>query len=77
MTYGKFTYLYQDINSKGLDFSQRFETMYSFLKKDKASMGISESTATPQGLVASDCSPLGDSYYVCEKQGRNFIFVRQ
>ncbi|PUA30047.1 MAG: hypothetical protein B0W54_05830 [Cellvibrio sp. 79] len=77
MTYGKFTYLYQDINSKGLDFSQRFETMYGFLKKDKASMGVSESTATPQGLVASDCSPLGDSYYVCEKQGRNFIFARQ
>lgn len=77
MTYGKFTYLYQDINSKGLDFSQRFETMYSFLKKDKASMGVSESTATPQGLAASDCNPLGDSYYVCEKQGRNFIFTRQ
>lgn len=77
MTYGKFTYLYQDINSKGLDFAQRFETMYSFLKKDKASMGVSESTAIPQGLIADDCSPLGDSYYVCEMQGRNFIFTRQ
>lgn len=77
MTYGKFTYLYQDINSKGLDFVQRFETMYSFLKKDKASMGVSESTAMPQGLVEGDCSPLGDTFYVCEKQGRNFIFARQ
>ncbi len=77
MTYGKFTYLYQDINSKGLDFAQRFETMYSFLKKDKASMGVSESTAIPQGLVAGDCSPLDNTFYVCEKQGRNFIFARQ
>ncbi len=77
MTFGKFTYLYQDIKSKGLDFAQRFETMYSFLKKDKASMGVSESTVMPQGLIAGDCSPLGDRYYVCEKQGRNFIFTRQ
>ncbi len=77
MTYRKFAYLYQDINSKGLDFSQRFETMFGFLKKDKATMGVSESTAIPAGLTAGDCSPLGDSYYVCEKQGRNFIFVLQ
>lgn len=77
MTYGKFTYLYRDINGKGLDFSQRFETMYSFLKKDKASMGVSESINLPPGLLASDCSQLGDMYYVCEKQGRNFIFARQ
>lgn len=77
MTYGKFAYLYQDISSKGLDFTQRFETMYGFLKKDKASMGISESISVPPGLVAGECSPLGETYYVCEKQGRNFIFVRQ
>lgn len=77
MTYRKFAYLYQDINSKGLDFSQRFETMFGFLKKDKATMGVSESSAMPTGLSASDCSPLGDAYYVCENQGRNFIFVRQ
>lgn len=77
MTYGKFTFLYQDIKSKGLDFAQRFETMYGFLKKDKASMSVSESVSVPPGLAAGDCSPLGDAYYICEKQGRNFIFIRQ
>lgn len=77
MTYGKFAYLYQDISSKGLDFTQRFETMYGFLKKDKTSMGVSESVTVPPGLVASECSLLGDTYYVCEQQGRNYIFVRQ
>lgn len=77
MTYGKFTYLYQDITRKGLDFSQRFETMFSFLKKDKANMGVSESAVLPQDVNGRDCNPLGDSFYVCESQGRNFIFVRQ
>ncbi len=77
MTYGKFAYLYQDIKAKGLDFSQRFETMFGFLKKDKATMGLSEAIALPQGVVVDDCNPLEDNHYICEKQGRNFIFVRQ
>lgn len=77
MTYRKFAYLYADLQSKGLDFSQRFETMYGFLKKDKATMGVSESTRVPQGLDPNFCSPLGEQFYVCDLQGRNYIFVAQ
>lgn len=77
MTYRKFAYLYQDLQSKGLDFSQRFETMYGFLKKDKAAMGISESTRVPEGLNATLCSPLVERFYVCDLQGRNYIFASQ
>ena len=77
MTYRKFAYLYSDLQSKGLDFSQRFETMYGFLKKDKATMGVSESTRVPAGLVADYCSPLGEHFYVCDLQGRNYIFELQ
>jgi hypothetical protein len=74
MTYGKFAYLYQDLHSKGLDFAQRFEIMYGFLKKDKANMGVSESSNIPKGLSVQDCSPLTDARYVCDFQGRNYIF---
>lgn len=77
MTYRKFAYLYQDLQSKGLDFSQRFETMYGFLKKDKAAMGVSESTRVPEGLNANLCSPLAERFYVCDLQGRNYIFALQ
>ena len=75
MTYRKFAYLYSYLHSKGLDFSQRFETMYGFLKKDKATMGVSESTRVPQGLAADDCSALDERFYVCDLQGRNYIFA--
>lgn len=75
MTYKKFAYLYQDLQTKGLDFSQRFETMYGFLKKDKATMGVSESASVPQGLDASYCSLLDEQFYVCDLQGRNYIFA--
>lgn len=77
MTYRKFAFLYHDIQTKGLDFSQRFETMFNFLKKDKASMGVSESSTIPKGLSVQDCSPLTDIYYVCDYQNRNYIFVKQ
>ncbi|MDO8343191.1 MAG: hypothetical protein Q7T48_08340 [Cellvibrio sp.] len=77
MTYGKFAYLYQDLRTKGLDFSQRFEIMYGFLKKDKANMGVSESSSAPKGLSLHDCSTLGDARYICDYQGRNYIFEMQ
>lgn len=77
MTYGKFAYLYQDLHTKGLDFSQRFEIMYGFLKKDKANLGVSESSSAPKGLSLHDCSTLGDARYICDYQGRNYIFEMQ
>jgi hypothetical protein len=77
MTYRKFAYLYQDLHTKGLDFPQRFEIMYGFLKKDKANMGVSESASAPKGLSLHDCSRLGDARYICDYQGRNYIFEMQ
>jgi hypothetical protein len=77
MTYRKFAYLYQDLQSKGLDFTQRFETMFSFLKKDKASMAVSESIHLPATVTLADCSELGSHYYVCDAQGKNYIFARR
>jgi hypothetical protein len=77
MTYGKFAYLYQDLHTKGLDFPQRFEIMYGFLKKDKANMGVSESSNAPKGLSLQDCVALTDARYICDHQGRNYIFELQ
>jgi hypothetical protein len=77
MTYGKFAYLYQDLSTKGLDFPQRFEVMYGFLKKDKATMGVSESSGAPKNISMNECVALMDMRYVCDHQGRNYIFESQ
>lgn len=74
MTFRKFAYLYQDLQTKGLDFSQRFETMFGFLKKDKAAMTVSEFISVPVGIKLADCSELGSRYYACDYQSRNYIF---
>jgi hypothetical protein len=77
MTYTKFAYLYQDLQIKGLDFPRRFEMMFGFLKKDKASMGVSEAVSIPAGVSVNDCSLLTESRYACDYQGRNYIFDAQ
>lgn len=74
MTYAKFSYLYQDLQSKGLDFTQRFEIMFGFLKKDKAAMAVSESISIPAALSMDDCSELGSRYFICDHERRNYIF---
>lgn len=77
MSYRKFAFLYQDLQTKGLDFAQRFETMFRFLKQDKAAMSVSEMISSPTGLRAEYCSALGELYYVCDYQGKNLVFVRR
>lgn len=77
LSYSKFVFLFYDLQEKGLDFSQRFETMYNFLKKDKASMGVSEALNPDASLSLDDCAPLPQSFWVCQKAGRNFVFAAQ
>jgi hypothetical protein len=75
MTYGKFSFLFYDLHEKGLNFSQRFETMYGFLKKDKASMGVSEKLTADQQLNLSDCDFLSAQLLVCSRAGRNYLYL--
>lgn len=75
MTYSKFSFLFFDLHEKGLNFSQRFEIMYGFLKKDKANMGVSEKLTPDQQLSLADCDPLSEQLLVCSRAGRNYLFV--
>ncbi len=77
MTYGKFYFLFFDLQEKGLDFSQRFETMYGFLKKDKATMGVSETLTPDSQLETKDCDPLAEHMWVCSRSGRNYLYLTE
>ncbi len=76
MSYGKFTHLYRDLASKGVNFTRRFETMYEFLKKDKRSLAVSERLRLNKGMSISDCGDVSDSLIVCSKSGRNYVYRR-
>lgn len=73
LSYGKFSYLFEDLNSKGLSFSERFETMYRYLKKDKRSMAVPAKSQAPAELVVEDCYLL-EPLLVCRSDGHNWLF---
>ena len=69
--------MFFDLQEKGLDFSQRFETMYGFLKKDKATMGVSETLTPDSQLETKDCDPLAEHMWVCSRSGRNYLYLAE
>lgn len=76
MSFTKFYLLFEDMSDKGADFSARFETMYQFLKKDKANMFVSEGVNPIAGLTIDDCARLTDKMFVCDNQRRNTIYIK-
>lgn len=75
-SFGNFSYLFYDYHAKGLNFNQRFANLFRYLKKDKATLPISDKAADTRQLTLADCAPLADQYFVCEHQGKNLLFSR-
>jgi hypothetical protein len=73
-SYAKFVFLFQDVTSKGIDFSQRFETMFGFLKQDKQRLAVNEQPAKNVRVVKEQCDWLAKSLVVCDVGGKNYIY---
>lgn len=75
MSYGKFEYLFADLYQKGVNFNDRFETMYRFLKKDKQAIGVNESVSADRQMTIEDCGPLAYNLIACVRDGRNYLYL--
>jgi len=75
MSYTKFANLYHYIVEQRLDFSGRFETMYQFLKKDKAAIGVSTKLSLATGFSPQYCSEL-ENFVACDYQHINYVFTK-
>lgn len=75
MSYTKFHYLFHDIQRKGLSFHQRFETMYAFLKKDKANNAVDESLQGLNDISIAQCMRLKPNIAVCDNVRLNRIYL--
>lgn len=73
-SYNKFVYLYYDVSGKGIDFSQRFETMFGYLKKDKQNLAVSEKL--PEGIrfKKERCDWLRKKTVVCDGGQKNYVY---
>jgi len=77
MSYTKFYYTFMELVDTKENFAERFEIMYSFLKKDKATMLIEGrfDDQMPSGL--QDCMDLNETLIVCDNLTMNWIYQLQ
>lgn len=76
-SYAKFVFLFHDVATKGIDFSQRFETMFGFLKQDKQHLAVNEQLAKNVQLIKTQCDWLAETLLVCDAGRKNYIYQRQ
>ncbi len=74
MSYGTFEFLFSDLHDKGVNFHERFETMYQYLKQDKQNIRVDERIFVPEGLSIQDCGELGRQLIACVTNNRNYLF---
>lgn len=76
MSFTKFHHTFMEAQSKGTQFGERLSTMFEFLKKDKASMGVQAhyNDELPQSLA--QCMGLGDHLLVCDNVQQNWVYKK-
>lgn len=77
MSYTRFYHTFMDLRARQVSFSQRFETMYTYLKKDKQQMQVKKrlSDRLPDSL--SQCDRVGGEYFVCDLDEVNWVYRLQ
>lgn len=76
MSFTKFYHTFTEAQAKGARFGERLTSMFDFLKKDKASMGVQThyNDALPDSLA--QCMRLSDLVLVCDNVQQNWVYRR-
>ena len=75
MTYSKFYHTFRYNLNNGLDFNQRFDEMYEFLKKDKQSMAVGKGPKSYPARI-TDCLEVTLALVICEHDDDNAIYLK-
>lgn len=76
LSFGKFAYLFDDLAGKGVDFPERFEVMYKYLKSDKRRLNVPVRSALPSAFDPGKCFGL-KNLLVCQAGRTNLVFSRR
>ena len=74
LSYEKFSYLFKDLTDKKISFSERFETMYYYLKQDKKQLAINARLEEPESLILNQCY-FFEMLLVCTLGMKNYIYL--
>ncbi|WP_166165269.1 hypothetical protein [Pseudomaricurvus alcaniphilus] len=75
LSFAKFQYIFYDISARGVSFSRRFDTMYKYLKRDKARLQVAISQGPGASLKLAACQRRGATLVSCVVANKHYVFV--
>jgi len=76
MSFTKFHHTFMEAQGKGTQFGKRLSTMFEFLKKDKASMGVQAHYNDEMPESLAQCMGLGEQLLVCDNVQQNWVYKK-
>lgn len=76
LTYNKFVDIFYITGKSSKRFSDRFETMFSTLKKDKTTLGTPKNIPLTDKLTIKHCQQISDTLFACDLLMKNYVFVK-
>lgn len=76
MSFARFYHTFYDLKAKKVDFSERFETMYRFLKKDKQTMAVKSLPSHTRPHSLSQCDDISEQMIVCDIGSVNWVYLQ-
>ncbi len=75
LSFAKFQYIFYDISARGVSFSRRFDTMYKYLKRDKARLQVAISQGPGASLTLAACQRRGATLVSCVVANKHYVYV--
>ena len=76
LSYSKFYYIFEDVKSARQDFVARFKNMFTYLKKDKSTIGIGRSHTSGLTPKLNHCEMFHGDLITCDDHGKNWVYKR-
>ncbi|WP_227546017.1 hypothetical protein [Marinobacter fonticola] len=77
MSFTRFYNSFHRHEAEGIDFAERMESTFSYLKQDKQNLGISGRLTEELPKRIQECAWAGRAIIVCDNVATNWIYVRQ
>lgn len=75
ISFPKFAYLYQDLTTQGVDFVERSQIVFNYLKADKKRLKVSETVAPSSAASFIRCKQFGDQLLACDDGSKNYLYL--
>ncbi|TBW58120.1 hypothetical protein EZI54_04490 [Marinobacter halodurans] len=76
MSFTRFYNSFRRHEAKGIDFAQRMDETFDYLKQDKRTLGVNRKPPDELPKSLKNCAPSGARVIVCDNVATNWVYVR-